>query len=82
MMNERFDETTSLSGGQQQRLVIIRVLLLGKPILILDETLSGLDDKTFKCVEQALLAEQGQTLLHISHRSMYKERYDEVIRLE
>ncbi|HEM3726290.1 TPA: ABC transporter ATP-binding protein [Streptococcus suis] len=82
MMNERFDETTSLSGGQQQRLVIIRVLLLGKPILILDETLSGLDDETFKSVEQALLAEQGQTLLHISHRSMYKERYDEVIRLE
>ncbi|HEM4129412.1 TPA: hypothetical protein U1W61_001125 [Streptococcus suis] len=80
-MAERFEESTSLFGGQQQRLVIIQVILLGKPILILDETLSGLDDETFKCVEQALLAEQGQTLLHISHCSMYNERYDEVITL-
>lgn len=81
MLDEIFDEETSLSGGQQQRLVIIRVLLLEKPIVILDETLSGLDEETFKTVEQVLLAVKEQTLLHISHRSMYKENYDQVVTL-
>ncbi|MER0122532.1 ABC transporter ATP-binding protein [Streptococcus sp. ZJ100] len=79
MEHEIVDADSSLSGGQQQRLVLIRNLLLEKPVLILDETLSGLDDATFSAVERALLEQENITLLHISHRTYYEQRYDRQI---
>ena len=37
---------SQLSGGQQQRVALARVLIRREPILLLDEPLSGLDEKT------------------------------------
>lgn len=81
MESEVFDAASTLSGGQQQRVALIRGILAHKPILVLDESLSGLDDETFAVVEQALLNLQNITLLHISHRSLHPADYDEIITL-
>ncbi|MTB63712.1 ATP-binding cassette domain-containing protein [Streptococcus sp. zg-86] len=79
MEHEIVDADSSLSGGQQQRLALIRSLLLEKAVLILDETLSGLDDATFSTVERALLEQENITLLHISHRTYHAQDYDQQI---
>ena len=70
----------NISGGQKQRISVIRALLQDKQVIILDETLSGLDKDTYLQVEQLLLGLKDKTFIHISHRS-YPETislYDEV----
>lgn len=81
LINTMYDKRKSnLSGGQKQRLALIRAILQEKQVIVLDETLSGLDKDTYILVEKLLLSMKDKTLIHISHRS-YPETlkmYDEV----
>lgn len=82
-LDEIYSEQSSLSGGQIQRLVLIRTLLEHKEWLILDESLSALDEQLYKQIEDQLLTDPTLTLIHVSHRteSVHNHRYDEIIRL-
>lgn len=81
-LNEILTEDSKLSGGQKQLLVLIRTLVSQKPILVIDEGLSALDEKTFNLVEEKLCQIPGLTFIHISHRisdqanRLYDERID------
>ena len=81
LINTTYDKKkANLSGGQKQRLALIRAILQEKQVIVLDETLSGLDKDTYILVEKLLLSMKDKTLIHISHRS-YPETlkmYDEV----
>lgn len=61
----------SLSGGQKQRVALARCLLRDKPILLLDEPFSALDQK-LRVEMQALIAklcdEKDLTLLLVTHQ--------------
>lgn len=58
-----------LSGGQKQRLNLLRTLILGTGLVILDEPLNGLDFVSVKKVLALLDAQRsgGSALLMISH---------------
>ncbi|MBQ9001378.1 MAG: ABC transporter ATP-binding protein [Eggerthellaceae bacterium] len=58
-----------LSGGQRQRLAIARGLLCDRPILLMDESTSALDNTTQRKVMEALRGLSGnRTVLMIAHR--------------
>jgi ATP-binding cassette, subfamily C, bacterial CydC len=58
-----------LSGGQRQRLAIARALLMGAPIIILDEAASNLDAENERALQLALAAiRERHTMLVIAHR--------------
>jgi ABC-type iron transport system FetAB ATPase subunit len=65
-----------LSTGERQRLAIIRALVLGSPVLLLDEPTGPLDPESAARVE-ALLAERlagGTALLLVTHDAAQAER--------
>ncbi len=74
---------TNLSGGQRQRLAIARALISNPPILILDESTSGLDPRSeAELMDRLLQHRQGKTTILISHRPAIVERADWVVVLE
>lgn len=74
---------TNLSGGQRQRLAIARALIANSPILILDESTSGLDAASeVELLDRLLQHRQGKTTILISHRPIAMQRADWVLLLE
>jgi ATP-binding cassette subfamily B multidrug efflux pump len=59
----------TLSGGQRQRTALARALLIDAPILVLDDALSSVDNRTATEILNALSAGTNQkTVLFISHQ--------------
>jgi len=60
---------TTLSKGTMQKVGLILVLLSQKPLLILDEPMSGLDPLARMALKESLLGckQKGQTVLFSSH---------------
>ncbi len=71
----------TLSGGQKQRVAIARALLTQAPILIFDDSLSAVDNRTDAEIRSSLLRHQATVFL-ISHRITTLARCDRVIVLD
>lgn len=58
----------TLSGGQRQRTSLARALLVNAPVLILDDALSSVDNRTATEILNNLSSERGKTVIFISHQ--------------
>jgi ATP-binding cassette, subfamily C, bacterial len=73
----------NLSGGQRQRLAIARAIVNDPPVLILDESTSGLDPLSeVKVLDQLLDFRKGKTTIAIAHRPSVIERADWIVLME
>ena len=58
----------TLSGGQRQRTALARALLMDSPVLILDDALSSVDNKTATNILKSLSQGKQRTVFFISHQ--------------
>ena len=72
-----------LSGGEQQRVAIARALATGNPVLLADEPTGELDFTTGAQILELLRqqAEQGKTILVVTHNREISRMADRVIEL-
>lgn len=70
----------TLSGGQRQRTALARALLMDAPILVLDDALSSVDNRTATEILKILSAGQSRrTVLFISHQLSAAATADRII---
>lgn len=63
------EKGVKLSGGQRQRIAIARALLLDRPIIIIDDGLSGVDMETEHAIIRSISSYlEGRTCIIVSHR--------------
>ena len=71
------EKGVTLSAGQRQRLNILRAVILDRPIYILDEPTSHLDENTEKIVVAFLKRElASKTLIVVTHRPALRDLCD------
>lgn len=77
------EKGVTLSGGQKQRLAIARMLILNKPVIIFDDSLSAVDTETDKAIRTSLkkLGRDITTII-ITHRITTAKEADKIIVLE
>jgi len=69
----------NLSGGMQRITILVRGLLKSSKIIVIDEPLSGVDQKTIANVSDMLMEEsKGKTLIIITHERSLLPKMDKV----
>ncbi len=58
----------TLSGGQRQRTALGRALLVDSPIIVLDDALASVDNKTAALIIKEIRKNKEKTILMISHQ--------------
>ncbi|MCL2800930.1 MAG: ABC transporter ATP-binding protein/permease [Treponema sp.] len=73
----------TLSGGQKQRAAIARAAVMDSEILVLDDSLSAVDNETEQKILEAIWKERkGRTTIIISHRVSTLKYSDNIIVLD
>lgn len=78
IINKKLDE---ISGGQKQRVALASQILLRKPLLLMDEPSSALDDESQSAVIELLRQEKEITLISASHNHNWLKNMDTVIEI-
>ena len=69
----------TLSGGQRQRTALGRALLVDSPIIILDDALASVDNKTASKIIKEIRQNKNKTILMISHQLSVAATCDRVL---
>ena len=69
----------TLSGGQRQRTALGRALLVDSPVIVLDDALASVDNKTASTIIEEMRKNNNKTILMISHQLSVAATCDRVL---
>ena len=79
-LNTRLKERgLGLSQGQLQRLNIARAIYSGRPVLLMDEADSALDEETCDIMLQRIREEKDLTVVFVTHNEKIRNKADKII---
>ncbi len=71
-----------VSGGQKQRIIIAICLSINKPIVLMDEPTSSLDEASIKLLLSAVKGLKNKTVLSTSHNATWINNSNRVVELK
>ena len=83
-LNDMIDEEgTTLSKGEKQKIILSRGLLKDKKIIILDESLSGVDEEDeYSIINNILNVYSDKTIIYISHSKVCTNLFTKILNLD
>jgi len=69
----------TLSGGQRQRTALGRALLINAPVIVLDDALASVDNKTASKIIKEIKDNKDKTILMISHQLSVAATCDRIL---
>jgi len=69
ILGQRF---TDLSGGEKQRLMVLVLLLIDRPVFLLDEVTAALDPRNIDTVVRLLTSSPDHTVVAVSHNTEWQ----------
>lgn len=72
---------SDLSGGERQRILILQALLLDKPVYLLDEITSALDQKNIEEVVALVTGDKEKTVISISHNAEWRRSCSRILEI-
>ena len=72
----------TLSGGQRQRAALGRALLVRSPVIVLDDALASVDNKTASSILTSIRKQKDRTIVIISHQLSAAAACDRILVLE
>ncbi|MGD2091043.1 MAG: ATP-binding cassette domain-containing protein [Candidatus Aminicenantes bacterium] len=79
ILDKNFSE---LSGGEKQRLLILQMLMLNRPIYLLDEVTSALDKKNIQAAVSLITEDKSRTIVSISHNQEWEDLCSRVMEID
>lgn len=77
------EEGTNFSKGERQKIILTRVLLRNSNILILDESLNGVEEhEERKILKNIINIYNNKTIIYVTHRKESIKLFDRVINLK
>lgn len=77
------EDGTNLSKGEKQKIILSRSLLKSSKILILDESLSGLEiEEEYEIMKNILLEFKYKTIIYISHSKVCIPLFNKIINFD
>ncbi|MPQ46668.1 ATP-binding cassette domain-containing protein [Marinifilum sp. N1E240] len=70
-----------MSGGQRQRMIVAACLSMNKPILVLDEPVSALDDDSIDLFIELIQSLKNKTIISTSHNQKWLNHCSQIIEL-
>ena len=72
----------TLSGGQRQRAALGRALLVRSPVIVLDDALASVDNKTASAILSSIREQKDRTIVMISHQLSAAAACDRILVME
>lgn len=74
-------DVDTLSGGEKQRVGLVAALLLDRPVLLLDEASSALDDDSARAIGSYLAERDDLGILAVAHDAVWTDLADRLVDL-